>query len=333
MTLPATIGIAEPGTEKFTTDQQVDIAMDAEAAGFDWVLVPETWGRDAFTRAGHIAAHTESVTLGTGIVPVHSRSPALLAQSIATVDEVSGGGAVLGLGLSSNYVIEQWHGIDFQPALRRQRETIEIVQQALSGDTLDYEGDVFEVEHFRMRFSPNPDIEVGIGAQGPTNCELTGGFADMWWPNRIPLSSMADLRTHVDRGAKKQSRDPDDVDTIPFATTCVLADGNRARDRCREEIAHYIGAMGDYTKEALAEHGYGETAETVDELWEDDTEAAADAVTDELLEDITICGTPDEARAIVEDYAEVAEGLVILPSKAMSLDEIQATIRNVGEWI
>lgn len=329
--IPDTLGFVEPGTEKFSTETQASLAVAAEDAGFDAVLVPETWGRDAFTRAGHIAAHTESVALGTGIIPVHSRSPALVAQSIATLDELAGGRAILGLGLSSNYVIEQWHGIEFAPALRRQRETIEIVRQALSGDPLDYDGSLFDVEHFKMRFEPNPEITIAVGAQGPTNCELTGGFADAWFPNRIPLSEMDQLREHVDRGAEKQDRDPTDVETIPFATTCVLEDGERARERASEEIAHYIGAMGDYTKESLTQLGFGDVASEVDDLWQDDEKAAArEAVSDELLDEITVSGTPTEAAATIDRYGSETDGLVVLPAKAASEDEIRETIDHIG---
>ncbi|WP_254861524.1 LLM class flavin-dependent oxidoreductase [Halovivax gelatinilyticus] len=332
MTRPATLGFVEPGTEKFSSRTQAALASEAEAAGFDLVLIPETWGRDAFTRAGYIAAHVESVGLGTGIIPVHSRSPSLIAQSIATLDELAPGGAFLGLGLSSNYVIEQWHGIEFAPALRRQRETIEIVRQALSGEPLDYEGSVFDVEHFKMRFEPSPDIPVCVGAQGPTNCELTGGFADAWLPNRIPLASMDQLRDHVDRGAKKQDRDPSAVETIPFATTCILDDGETARTRASEEIAHYIGAMGDYTRESLTQLGFGDVAETVDERWQDDEkDAAVDAVSDELLDEITVSGTPEQAAETIERYGEETDGLIVLPAKSSSEAEIRETIDHISD--
>src|SRR5699024_2746042 len=100
----------------------------ADRLGYDAVMMPETWGREAFTRLGYIAASTNTVRLGTGIIPVHSRSPALIGQTVATLDELSRGRAFLGIGLSSPNVIESWHGVEFQPALRRQRETIEIVR-------------------------------------------------------------------------------------------------------------------------------------------------------------------------------------------------------------
>jgi len=330
--IPENFGFAEPGTEKFTPDEQVRIAQGVEDAGFDFLLVPETWGRDAFNRAGYIAAQTD-IPMGTGIIPVHSRSPALIAQSIATLDEIAGG-AYLGLGLSSDNVIEKWHGVDFQPALRRQRETIEIVRQALSGETVDYDGDLFDVEHFRMRFEPNPDIPICVGAQGPTNCELTGGFADQWWPNRIPLSKIGTLREHVDTGAKKQDRDPNEIDTVPFVTSCILEDGDQARRRAAGEIAHYIGAMGEYTLNALKKLGYGENATTVNDYWEDgEKEEAIDAVSPELLDDITVSGTPEHAWETIEKYGEECDGLVMLPSKDASMDEITETITHVEDNI
>lgn len=106
-------------------------------------------------------------------------------------------------------------------------------------------------------------------------------------PNRIPLASMDQLRERVDHGAKKQDRDPAEIETIPFATTCVLEDGEHAKDRAREEIAHYIGAMGDYTLESLTHLGFSEIANEVDELWQNgEKAAAADAVADELLTEI-----------------------------------------------
>jgi alkanesulfonate monooxygenase SsuD/methylene tetrahydromethanopterin reductase-like flavin-dependent oxidoreductase (luciferase family) len=328
--IPDKIGFAEPGTDKFTTDQQVRLAKDIEMAGFDFLLVPETWGRDAFNRAGYIAAQTD-IAIGTGIIPVHSRSPALIAQSIATLNELADS-ALLGLGLSSDNVIEKWHGIEFQPALRRQRETIEIIRQALSGDPLDYDGEIFQVEHFQMRFDATPNVPICVGAQGPTNCELTGGFADQWWPNRIPLSSLNNLREHIDEGALKQDRDPSDVETVPFVTTCILDDRERARECAAAEIAHYIGAMGEYTLNALTKLGYGDVATRVNEFWQTGEKAAAiGAVSPALLDDITVSGSPQEAAEAIERYGEQCDGLVLLPSKDASLDEITETVNHVSQ--
>ncbi|WP_254525897.1 LLM class flavin-dependent oxidoreductase [Natrinema caseinilyticum] len=324
-----------PATGDVTTSEQSNLASAAETAGYDLVLVPETWGREAFTRLGYLAARTDTIRLGTGIVPVHSRSPALIAQAVATLDELTAGRAVLGLGLSGPQVIENWHGMEFRPALRRQRETIEIVRQVLSGDDVTYDGTLFDLEHFRLRFEPlRSSVRIYVAAQGETNVELAGEFADGWMPNRIPVSSLADVREHVDRGARTRDRDPTAVATIPWVTTCLLEDGERARDRCRETIAFYVGAMGEFHYDAVAEHGFRETADRIRDRWAaGETEAAREAVTDELLDEIAIAGRPDAVDHLFERYEGLADTLALLPPTTASVEEVRETIEHVGSSI
>lgn len=322
-----------PATGDVTTREQRTLATEAEAAGYDLVLVPETWGREAFTRLGYLAAHTETIRLGTGIVPVHSRSPALIAQGAATLDELTDGRAVLGLGLSGPKVIENWHDEEFRPALRRQRETIEIVRRVLSGETVDYDGDLFDLQHFRLRFEPpRSDVPIYVAAQGETNIELTGGFADGWMPNRLPVSTLEDKREYVERGARKQDRDPDAVATVPWVATCLMEDGERARDRCREMIAFYVGAMGDFHYDAVAEHGFRETADRIRDRWDaGEKEAARAAVSDDLLDEIAIAGRPDDVEHLFERYEGIADTLALLPPTTATVAEIRETIAAVGE--
>ena len=321
-----------PATGSLSATATAELAEHAERAGFDGVFVPETWGREAFSRLGMLAAQTERVTLATGVVSVHSRSPALLAQAIATVDELSSGRATLGVGLSSPALVESWHGSEFEPALRRQRETIEIVRAALSGEPLEYDGRVFDLKHFRLRFEPpRSAVPIYVAAQGETNAELAGGFADGWMPNRIPRSALPALREHVDRGAKKQNRSPEDVATVPYVTTCVLEDGERARDRCRETIAFYIGGMGDFHFRALANHGYRTEATRIREHWQDgEKDEAVAAVTDELLSEIALAGTPAAVERGLSAYAAVADTVVTLFPTTASRAEIDETIEHVG---
>jgi len=327
------IGLLLPSGSERSIRDQIEIATMAERGEYDILLAGETWGRDAFTRLGAVAMQTETIELGTGIIPVHSRSPALIAQSIATVDELTDGRAVLGLGVSSKKVIEEWHGVQFKPALRRQRETIEIVRRVLSGDAVDYDGTVFDLEEFRLRFEPpRESVPIYVAAQGETNCQLVGEFADGWMPNRIPVSDLDSLREHVDTGASKQGRDPEAIDTVPYVTTCVLDDGVRAKSRCREMIAFYVGAMGDHHFNALAQHGYREEAETIREHWQnDDREGAQAAVTDAVLEEIAIAGTPDEAAEILSTYREVADSVIVLLAKTATFEEMKETVRNIAE--
>lgn len=329
------LALAIPATGEIPTEKQCDLALAAEDAGYEHVLVPESWGREAFARLGYLAANVETIGLGTGIIPVHSRSPALIAQAAATLDELTDGCSLLGLGLSGPAVIENWHGSKFEPALRRQRETIEIVRQVLSGGEVEYEGHLFDLEHFRLRFAPTQtDLPIYVAAQGKTNVELAGGFGDGWMPNRIPRSALPDLREHVERGARKQDRDPADVAIAPYVTTCILEDGTHAQELCRRMIAFYVGAMGEFHYNAIANHGFRETAETVREHWQTgDHDAARDAVTDELLDEIAIAGGPDEVHDLFAAYDEIADTLVTLPPTTASPNEVEETVAHIGNLI
>ncbi|MEF8973316.1 MAG: LLM class flavin-dependent oxidoreductase [Haloarcula sp.] len=311
--------------------EQMRIGEMAARMGYDTVLTSETWGFDAFTRLGYLAART-NVRLGTAIVPVHSRTPSLLAQAIGTLSRLSSGAPILGLGLSSPTVMNDWHGVEFEPALRHERETIEIVRKVLSGDPVEYDGHLFNLDFAPVRFVPPGDISIYLAAQGPTNVRLTGEFADGWMPTYIPLSNLEDARASLVEGARARGRDPDEVVTVPTVTTCVLEDGERARERCRETVAFYIGGMGTYHYRTLAENGYRERANRIRDAWnEEDYEAARAAVSDEILDEVALSGTPEYARQLLSAVPDSVDQLVTVPATRAPVEEIKATVRNVGE--
>ena len=331
MELSYELGLRLPSDGSVDCETQLELGAEASQRGYDAVLTSETWGYDAFTRLGYLAATTDA-TLGTSIVPVHSRTPALLAQSIATLAELAGGRAILGLGLSSPAVIERWHGIEFEPALRRQRETLEIARRILDGESLTYDGHVFDLEFDSLRFEPPADVSLYVAAQGETNVELTGAFADGWIPSYVPLSELEAGREPLVRGARSRDRDPDAIETMPSVTTCVLEDGERARERCRETIAFYVGAMGEYHGNALARHGYEAAVERIRDHWDDDEyDAARDAIDDDLLDEVALAGTPAHAREWLAAREGEIDGLVTVPSTRATTDEIRETIRHVGD--
>src|SRR5262249_38604424 len=143
----------------------------------------ENWGRDNVTLLSYVAAHTDRIGVGTSIMNVFSRSPALIAQTAATLDELSGGRASIGLGTSGALVIEQWHGVPYRKPLQRTREYIEIIRLALSGERVNYDGEIFHLQRFRLGFNPpRTNIPIYVAALGPKNVELTGELADGWLP-------------------------------------------------------------------------------------------------------------------------------------------------------
>ncbi|MFC4438807.1 MULTISPECIES: TIGR04024 family LLM class F420-dependent oxidoreductase [Natrialbaceae] len=312
-----------------SVDSLADYARRAEEDGFDCVWLPETWGRDAVTVLTTIAERTSSVELGTSIVNTYSRSPALLGQTAATLQEVADGRFRLGLGPSGPVVIENWHGLEYGNPLKRTRETVEVVRQVLSGETVDYEGDQFSLAGFRLRCDvPEPAPPVEVTGMGPKAVELAGRFADGWHAIMLTPGGLRDRLEDLERGADLGDREPDDVAVTVGVTCCALEDADRARELARQHTAFYVGGMGTFYRDALARQGYDE-AETIHDAWQDgDRERALEAVSDELLEDLCAAGDPETARDRLARFEAVdgADAVAVSFPRGAEADEIEATM-------
>ncbi|MDS0281504.1 TIGR04024 family LLM class F420-dependent oxidoreductase [Haloarcula onubensis] len=276
----------------------VGLSQLAEAEGYERVWLPETWGRDAVTTLTSIADGTDEVGIGTSLLNVYSRSPSLIGQTAATLQEASGGRLRVGLGPSGLRVIEGWHGESFERPLRRTRETIDVVKQVLSGETVAYDGDIFELSGFRLRCDPpDPAPPIDAGGLGPKAVELAGRFADGWHALLVTADGMADRLDDFERGVELGGRDRASQRVTFSVPCCALDDRERARQLTRQHIAFYVGGMGTYYRDALARQGYEETATTVFEGWNaGEREAAVAAVDDDLLDALAVAGTPEECR-------------------------------------
>jgi alkanesulfonate monooxygenase SsuD/methylene tetrahydromethanopterin reductase-like flavin-dependent oxidoreductase (luciferase family) len=158
----------------------------AESAGYEAVWIPEAFSSDAFTLLGAVASHTKRMRLATGIVNVFSRSPALLAQSFATLDEMSDGRAIIGLGTSGPIVIENWHGVKFEKPVTRMREVVEIMRLALAGERVDYTGHFFKLRGFQMLIKPvQARLPIYLATFKPNAVRQTGEIADGWLPTHV----------------------------------------------------------------------------------------------------------------------------------------------------
>ncbi|WP_436928392.1 TIGR04024 family LLM class F420-dependent oxidoreductase [Halosimplex halobium] len=317
-----------------SVDQLVEFAREAEQLGYERAWLPETWGRDAVTTLTAIAERTEEIGIGTSIANVYSRSPALIGQTAATLQEVSDGRLRVGLGPSGPAVVEGWHGADYDRPLRRTRETVEVVRLVLSGDPVEYDGEIFTLSGLRLRCDP-PETVPGIDAagMGPKSVELAGRFADGWHALMLTKAGLRDRLADLKRGAKLGDRDPDEL-RVTLSLPCIaLDDRERARRLARNHLAFYVGAMGTFYREALERQGYDEEAVEIASEWANgNQEAALAAISDELLDDLGIAGTPEECR---EHYAawEAIDGVdavsVSFPRGAEP-DEISATMRALA---
>ena len=295
------------GSRWTDSDEMVALARRADDLGYDTIWAGEAWGRDAFTVLTMIACNTRRIRLGTGIATVFSRTPALLAQSIASLDVASRGRAVLGLGTSGRAVIEGWHGLKYERPLERTREYVDIIRAALGGQRVDYQGSFFRLSRFRMTVSPVQDrIPIFVAALGPRNLALTGELADGWLPIWVHLDHLPRMKKRVEEAASGAGRSIEDVTVAPLVL-CVATrssgEVSEARHLLLDHLAYYIGGMGTYYYRLFKRYGYGEEAARVRDAWsKNEREKAASLISDDMLDKITIFGDAEACRARIEEY-------------------------------
>jgi len=311
-----------------------DIAERAEELGYDRVWFPETWGRDAPTVLAAIADRTDDVGIGTSIVNTYSRSPALVGQTAATLQEHSDGRFRVGMGPSGPAVIQGWHGQEFERPLRRTREYVEIVRQVLSGEQVDYDGDMIQTRGFRLRQDPpEPAPDIDVTGMGPKAVELAGRFADGWHALMFTEDGIRERLEDLRRGADLGDRDVDDVQTTLVLPCCALPNGDGARNLARQHLAFYVGGMGDFYRDALARQGHEDAAHAIHDAWQDgDPEQAVELVEDDLLDALAAAGTPEEVRERFDEFAAIegVDAIAVSFPRAADSSVIDATLEAVA---
>lgn len=283
----------------------------ADAVGVHSAWVPEAWGRDAFTILTLLADHTKNIQLGTAIVNIYSRTPAALAQHFATLDELSGGRMIIGLGTSGPQVIEHFHGVPFQPPLTRLKEYIEIINTLMRNEPLKYSGKLFNLQRgFTLRFTPvRSHIPIYLATLNAKSVRLTAEMADGWLPIMLPLPKLKDEIAAVRQMSVAVGRPADAVSVRAPGSVVVTKNVERARAEAAGTLAFYIGRMGTFYAEQLTRHGYGEAVQAVKKAWEGGSRAAAEAVPPDLI-DATTCAGSVEA-CIDRLQAQEASGVDI----------------------
>jgi 5,10-methylenetetrahydromethanopterin reductase len=297
-------------------DDVAAFAERAERLGYDSLWVPELWGSDAFVGLTRAARATSDLTLGTAIVNAYGRSPATLAQAAASLSRVADAGVRLGIGTSTQKVIEDLHGQSFENPPRRLHETVELTSRFLTADgRVSYEGKTFDVADFP---GLDTDVPVYAAALGPLNRRATGRTADGWLPHNIPFGRLDDAFETIAETAREAGRDPDAIETAPYVPAAVSDDPAEAIRAVRGHIAYYVGSGEGYRKAVAQSHPDG--ADAVAEAWRaGEREAARAAVTEEMVADLCVAGTPADARDQFEAIAAIDvidEPLVVVPDGA-----------------
>src|SRR3954469_13459541 len=260
----------------------VEFAVSAQRLGVDSLWTPEVWGYDALTGLAFVAAKTSTIKLGTFVVQLGSRTPAMLATSALSLQELSDGRFLLGVGTSGPRVMEGWHGVRFRKPVQTTRETIEIVRIVSRADRLEHPGEIYPLplpDSSGAALQPlvNPrHVPVYVAAMGPLNLWLTGEMADGWLGNAfIPEAAEVFLGPLRD-GAERAGRTLTDLDLVAPVAVEIHDDDASADAAARRHADGYaftIGAMGgggrNFYNDAFTRLGYGDDVSRVAALWQD----------------------------------------------------------------
>jgi F420-dependent oxidoreductase-like protein len=317
-------------------EDELTFVAEAERLGADSVWVAEAWGYDAFTPLAFLAARTSRIRLATGIAQLGARTPALLAMSAMSMQALSGGRFLLGLGTSGPQVMEGWHGVRFGSPLAMTRETIEVVRTVSAGERLVHEGTVYPLplpdsagRAIRSMAPPTP-VPVYVAAMGPKNLALTGEVAEGWLANAFMPETAAAFLEPLAAGAARAGRAVADLDVVVPVGVEFTDDEEEAARRHARGYAFTIGAMGNraqnFYNAAFARQGYEEDVRAVQELWlAGRREQAADRVPLDLGRRTNLLGPPEVVRERIAWYR--AAGVTTLQAKLTgTLDERLTTL-------
>ncbi|MFF2247133.1 LLM class F420-dependent oxidoreductase [Streptomyces sp. NPDC058142] len=307
--------------------QAADDAAALESAGLDAVWVAEAYGFDSPTIMGYLAARTQRMKIGAAILNVYSRTPALIAQTAAGLDAVSGGRAVIGLGASGPQVVEGWHGKAYDKPLGRTRETIELTRRILRREVIDHHG-ITDMplppekggrlgKPLKILSRPvRPEVPLYVASLGPANVRMTAEIADGWLPTLfIPEKAHQVWGTPLAEGAAKRAPELGSLQVVAGGLLAIGEDAAAARDLARPNIALYVGGMGavgkNFYNDLAVAYGYEKEAKLIQELYLSGKKKEAEAaVPDEFCELMSLCGPESYVRERVEAFR--AAGVTML---------------------
>src|ERR1700722_19852039 len=284
-------------------DEQLAAVQAAEQLGYDPVWTAEAYGSDAATILAWLAGQTSRIKLGSAIFQIPGRSAAMTAMTAATIDQLSGGRMILGLGTSGPQVSEGWHGQRFGKQLLRTREYFDVVRMALRRERLVYDGETLELplpdgpgKALKLTISPvQEQIPIYLAAIGPRNTALAGEIADGWLPTFFSPEHVGLFRPRLEEGAARAGRSLDGFDIAPSVSVHINDDLEAARNFMRPALALYVGGMGsrkqNFYNSLVCEYGFEEAAAEIQDLYLDGKrEEAMAAVPDALIDLVSLVG-------------------------------------------
>jgi len=271
----------------------------------DTIWVPETWGMENFSMLSAVSNKTTTQKIGSSIINVYSRSPSSIAMGAATVDTLSDGRLILGLGTSSPPIVETFHGYKFEKPLQRMKEYVEIIRLVLSGKQINYDGEIFNLKNFTLLIKPKREsIPIYLAAVNQKMVNLAWKIGDGVIFYLRPINEMKETI------AKMQSKKK--IDVTCQLITCVAEDADIAIERAKKTVAFYV-SVGKVYREFLGKNGFNnEITNIFDEFKKSGFKSNHELVTDSMLESLAISGNPEECRRQLRNFKEIGIDLPII---------------------
>jgi F420-dependent oxidoreductase-like protein len=317
---------------------------EAEQLGYDSVWAAEAYGSDAPTVLAFLAARTTSIRLGSAIFQMPARSPTMAAMTAATIDQLSGGRMLLGIGSSGPQVAEGWHGQRFARQLQRTREYVAVVRMALGRERVEYRGETLELplpegpgKPLKLMIGPVQErVPIYLAAIGPKNTALAGEIADGWIPTLFSPEHVAEFRALLEEGAGRAGRSLDGFDIAPIVNAYVSDDLERARDLMRPGLALYVGGMGsreqNFYNRLVQRYGFESQARQIQDLYlSGKKDEAAAVVPVEMIDMVSLCGPRDVVRERLDAFRHAGVGTLLVAPMAFATDEWTEQLRAIAE--
>ena len=326
LALPLNLGLPVAGF--------VDVARRAEQLGYDRVWAAEAGNNDAFGLLTACATATSTIGLATGVVPIQTRTPSLMAQSAATLHDVSEGRFTLGIGVSSPTIVQRWNGVPYDRPLPRIREYAQVVRALMAGEKLTRDSALYPVDGYRLLMHVRqPAPELMLGALNPGMLTAAGELSDGALLNWIGAHAVPEALAHVAKGAGGEPRR-----NAVFVRVCVTNDVESARAWARREVMGYV--IVDAYRRAFAAQGFGNACAAAMALWDaGDRKAAAGSLPNEMVDALCLAGSAEDVRARFDDFraAGADEPVAFLYSgqrePAGILGELEATLAALAPGV
>jgi probable F420-dependent oxidoreductase len=289
------------------------LAREAEERGYRTAWVGEASGAEAIVLSTLIASATRTLRIANGVIPVQTRTPIVYGQAAATLAHLAPGRFGLGLGLSSEIIVGQWHGLPFSPSIQQMREAVQIIRMAAAGDRVNFDGRYYKLKNFRLAIpAAVPPPKIYLAALGPKMCELAGEVADGVLLNWIPPSAVPGSVRHVEAGAKRAGRSVSDIDVAVYVRTCVTDEAASAREALARDITGY--AIVSVYARFFEECGFTEEVLAVNRAWKaGDRAGAVKGISERVLDSLGAVGSAAECRAQMDAFARTGATPVVLP--------------------